>query len=213
MARPRETDKRNDLARRAARVLEEKGLAISTEQLARELGVNRTTLLYHFPSYADVFRTVLTELMIEQAAFVAKEVDACDHPIDRLYARIRAAHAFHRGRERRIVFLSQAVAVTAGPEVTEILRGLVELFDADRRALVVGLERGIAEGTVAPCDAKALVSLARALIDGVTIQSVTSAVDADAIHALFWEKVLLPLKRRAQSGVEKNGKKKQRKPS
>ncbi|MBX3191529.1 MAG: TetR/AcrR family transcriptional regulator [Labilithrix sp.] len=199
MARPRETEKRRELAHRAAEVLEQKGLGISTEQLARELDLNRTTLLYHFPTVAEIIQTVLAELFAEQAAFVEARVAEHEHPIDRLYARVRATHGFHRGRERRLLFLTQAVAVTGGAQVTEILRGAADLFAPSRRALLEGLERGIEEGTVAPCDAKAVVSLVRAAIDGLTIQSVTEGAPLEPVHRFLWEHVLAPLKREGKS--------------
>jgi AcrR family transcriptional regulator len=195
MARPRETEKRRELAQRAAAVLEEKGLTIPTEQLARELGLNRTTLLYHFPTYSEIIQTVLGELLLEQAAIVEARVAEHEHPIDRLYARIRATHSFHHGNERRLLFLTQAVAVTGGVEVTEILRGAADLFAPSRRALATAIERGIEEGTVAPCDAKAVVALARAVIDGLTIQRVTEGASLEPVHRFLWEHVLEPLKR------------------
>lgn len=195
MARPKDTGKRRELAERAVAVLEDKGLSISTEQLARELGVNRTTLLYHFPTYAEIIQTVLAELLTEQAAIVEAKVAEHEHPIDRLYARVRAVHAFHAGREQRLVFLSQAVAVTGGARVTEIVRAASEVFAPSRRALVEGLEKGIAEGTVEPCDAKALVALVRSVIDGLTIQRVTTGEPVLPVHVFLWERVLAPLKR------------------
>ena len=203
MARPRETEKRRELAQRAAAVLEEKGLTIPTEQLARELGINRTTLLYHFPTYAEIIQTVLGELLVEQAAFVELRVAEHEHPIDRLYARVRAAHSFHQGNERRLLFLTQAVAVTGGAEVTAILRGAADLFAPGRRALVTAIERGIEEGTVAPCDARAVVALVRAVIDGLTIQRVTEGGAIEPAHRFLWEHVLAPLKR---SGAAKSKK-------
>jgi AcrR family transcriptional regulator len=195
MARPRETDKRRGLAERAAAVLEASGLSISAEQLARELGINRTTLLYHFPSYAQIIQSVLGDLLTAQGAFVEERVGRHAHPIDRLYARVCAIHEFQRGKERRILFLSQAVAVTGGPHVAEIVRSAAELFAPDRRALVEGIERGIKEGTVEPCDAEALVALVRSTIDGLTLQRVTSDVPLEPVHRFLWEKVLAPLKR------------------
>ena len=207
MVRPRETDKRLSLAHRAVEVLEKRGLGTSFEQLARELGVNRTTLLYHFPNHLAIIHTVLGELLVEQAAFVAERVGEHTHPIDRLYARVRAAWDFHHGRERRLVFVSQAVALTGGEAVTEILKEAAGFFEGDRRALVDQLARGIEDGTVAPCDPTALVALARAVIDGLTLQSVTSGVDAGAVHELFWRSVLLPLRRTAPTERKKGRKK------
>jgi AcrR family transcriptional regulator len=195
MARPRETDKRRELAQRAAEVLEEKGLGIATEQLARELGVNRTTLLYHFKTYAEIIQTVLAELLTESTVYVEARVAKETHPIDRLYARVRAVHAFHHGNEKRLLFLTQAVAVTGGAEMSAIVRGASELLAPSRRALIEGLERGIEEGTVAPCDAKAVVALVRAMIDGLTIQRVTEGASLEPAHRFLWEHVLAPLKR------------------
>lgn len=206
MARPPDLEKKKDLARRAAAVLEKHGLTISTEELARRLEINRTTLLYHFPTYADVIQTVLGDLLAEQAFFVEAKVREHDHPVDQIYARIRATHAFHEGHERRLLFLSQAVAVTGGPNVADIVKGATDLFEASRNALAEGLERGIEEGTVAPCDAKVVVSLARAVIDGLTFQRVTSTASIEPMQELFWTSVLLPLKRtpaRAKKGSKK----------
>jgi AcrR family transcriptional regulator len=199
MARPRDTEKTRDLALRAAAVLEREGLTISTEQLARELGLKRPTLLYHFPTHGHIVEAALTELLLEQATHVERRVNAHAHPIDRLYARLCAILEFHHGREARVLFLTQAIAVTGGKRVGQILQTAAALFDATRRDMVARVEQGIDEGIVHPCDAKALVSLLRALIDGLTVQRVTSAGSVEPVHELFWEKVLLPLKRPAVS--------------
>ncbi len=206
MARPPDLEKRKELARRAAAVLEKHGLTISTEELARRLEINRTTLLYHFPTYADIIQSVLGDLLAEQAIYVERKVREHEHPIDQIYARIRATHSFHEGRERRLLFLSQAVAVTGGPNVADIVRGAADLFEASRNALVAALERGIDEGTVAPCDAKAVISLARAVIDGLTFQRVTSSAPIEPMQRLFYESVLLPLKRSPSQAKTKKGK-------
>lgn len=195
MARPREVEKSKDLARRAVEILERDGLTISTEQLARALDVKRPTLLYHFPTYGHIVQAALAELLLEQAAFVESRVEEHGHPIDRLYARLVAVHDFHRGQETRLLFLTQAIAVTAGGRAAEILTTASELFEGARRDMVARVERGIEEGIVHPCDAKALVSLMRAVIDGLTIQRVISPRTVPAVHDIFWKTVLEPLKR------------------
>jgi len=200
MARPRDVEKTRDLALRAAAVLEREGLGLPTEQLARHLGVKRPTLLYHLPTYARVVEITLADLLAEQAAFVAAAVDRHDHPIDRIDARVRAIHAFHRGREGRLLFLTQAVAVTGGGQALDIARAAASFFEESRADMVRRVEEGIAAGVVEPCDARALVGLARAVIDGLTIQSVTDGASAEPIHAMFWERVLAPLKRRPTKG-------------
>ncbi len=195
MPRPRDAEKARDLALRAAAVLERDGLTVSAEHLARELGIKRPTLLYHFPTHGHIVQAALSELLREQAAFVEARVEAHDHPIDRLHARLRAIHEFHGGRETRLLFLSQAIAVTGGGRVAEILQGASDLFEGARRDMVARIEKGIEDGIVHPCDAKALVALLRAVIDGMSIQRVTSPRSVAPAQELFWEKVLLPLKR------------------
>ncbi len=199
MARPRDTEKTRELAQRAVAILERRGLTLPAEQLARELGIKRPTLLYHFPTYRDLVAAVLGDLLAEQARFIESRVAPIEHPIDRIYARVRAIHAFHAGAEARLLFLTQAVAATAGSEMSQLLRTASAFFDESRRDMVARVERGVADGTVHPCDAQALVSLVRAIIDGVTIQSVTSHDSVLPMHALLWERLLLPLKRAAHT--------------
>jgi AcrR family transcriptional regulator len=195
MARPREIEKTRELAQRAVAVLEREGLTISTERLARELGLKRPTLLYHFPTHGHIVELALAELLLEQATHVELRVEAETHPIDRLNARLLAVHEFHSGREGRLLFLTQAIAVTGGKRVGEILTAASAMFDAARREMVERIERGIEEGIVVPCDAKALVALLRSVIDGLTIQRVTAPESVAAVQRMFWERVLLPLKR------------------
>ncbi|CAN5794641.1 hypothetical protein BH09MYX1_BH09MYX1_51450 [soil metagenome] len=196
MARPREAQKSRELAERAVAVLEREGLGSSTEQLARAIDVKRPTLLYHFPTYTHAIEVVLTTLLAEQAAFVERKVEKQTHPIDRLYARLRAIHEFHRGREARILFLSQAVAVAGGPRAVEIVKHASEFFELDRRAMVERVESGLADGIVHPCDAHALIALLRATIDGLTIQRVTSREPLEPVYEMIWKRILLPLKKK-----------------
>jgi AcrR family transcriptional regulator len=194
MARPSEPEKRLDLARRAALVLEREGLGISAEKLAAELGMKRPTLLYHFPTYADIVEAALVATLTEQAVVVMAEVERHTHPIDRLYAQLRAVHAFHHGRESRIVFLSQAIAATSGARVQEIVSRGAEVFEAFRKAAADRVREGIAAGIVAPCDADALVTTMRALTDGLMLQRVTQGIALGPSHELVWAHLLAPLK-------------------
>lgn len=200
MARPRDTEKSQDLARRAVDVLARDGLEISVEHLARELGIKRPTLLYHFATYGHIVQAALADLLAEQAGFVEKRVEAHDHPIDRLYARLCAIHEFHAGRETRVLFLTQALAVTSGGRAGELLASASAVFEGARRDMVARVEKGIEDGIVYPCDAKALVGLVRAVIDGVSIQRVVSTGSIPAVHELFWSTVLEPLKKRKKKG-------------
>jgi AcrR family transcriptional regulator len=194
MARPADPEKKSALAWRAVEVLEREGLGISVARLAEAIGIKRPTLLYHFPTYGHVVEAALQDLLTEQTAYVLARVERHEHPIDRLFSQVQAVHAFHQGRERRIVFLTQAIAATAGTRASAILEAGNLVFEAHRRAAADRLRQGIAQGIVAPCDADALVALVRSVIDGLMVQRVVSGLDFAPVHALLWERVLAPLK-------------------
>lgn len=199
MSRPTDHGRRLELATRAVEVLEREGLGISTERLAAELGLKRPTLLYHFPTHGHVIETALVALMSEQAVVVMAALEAHAHPIDRLFAQMKAVHAFHAGREHRIVFLTQAIATIGGERGREIVARGVEVFASQRRAAAERVREGIARGEVLPCDADALVATMRALTDGLMVQRVTDDLDLRAAHRVVWEQLLAPLKRPSAS--------------
>lgn len=208
MARPRDTEGTRELALRAVGVLQRLGLTVSVEQLARELGVKRPTLLYRLPTYGKIIEIALSEMLLEQIAFVERRVSEHTHPIDRLRARMQAIYAFYTGRESRLLFLTQAVAVTGGGDAADLLRKVSSFFEGARVEMVSSVERGIEDGLVHACDAEALVSMVRSINDGLTIQRVVSPGGADRVLEMFWEKVLLPLKRTPSSTEKKAARKK-----
>jgi AcrR family transcriptional regulator len=195
MARPPEDDKKRELARRAVAVLQREGLEISMSRLAEILEVKRPTLLYHFPTRSHIVEAVLEDLLRQQAEFVLARIAEHDHPIDRLDAQLRAVHAFHHGREDRIVFLSQAVAAGAGERMAEILDAASRVFAPHRQAAAAAIRQGIADGRVAPCDPDALIALVRAVIDGLLAQRVMTGLELAPVHDLLWTRLLCPLKR------------------
>ncbi|MFO0708957.1 MAG: hypothetical protein U0353_03915 [Sandaracinus sp.] len=195
MSRPIDHSRRLELATRAAEVLEREGLGISAERLATALGIKRPTLLYYLPTHAHVIETALVALMTEQAVEVMAAIEAHAHPIDRLFAQMRAVHAFHAGREHRIVFLTQAIATIGGARGQEIVQRGVEVFAAQRKEAAARVREGIAKGEVVPCDAEALVATMRALTDGLMVQRVTDGLALGGAHELVWSRLLSPLKR------------------
>ncbi|MDQ3035128.1 MAG: hypothetical protein M3Y87_22165 [Myxococcota bacterium] len=193
MTRPLEIDKRSELARRATLVLQREGLDIPISRLADALEIKRPTLLYHFPTRSHIIETALEDLLGEQMLFVLERVSRHEHPIEQLYAQVRAVHEFHSGREGRIVFLTQAIAASSRDRMAELVDVGNRVFEAQRRALAERISRGIEEGTVAPCDPSALVALVRAVIDGLMVQRVMTGLDLRPVHELLWAQVLRPL--------------------
>jgi hypothetical protein len=137
--------------------------------------------------------------LLEQASFVSSRVAEVEHPLDKLAAQLEAVAEFHRGRESRVVFLTQAIAALSGARLAELIEAGSELFAAQRRANVERLQRGIAEGTVAPCDAESLVVLVRAVTDGLMLQRVTGDTELAPVHAFLRERLFEPLKRAPKS--------------
>ena len=198
MARPAEPEKRLELARRAVDVFARDGFDVPMSRIADELGMKRPTLLYHFPTRAHIVETALQDLLVEQAAYVLARIEEHDHPIDRLFAQVRAVHAFHNGREARITLLSQAIASTGG-RMVELIDIGNRVFEAHRRAAADRIREGIRKGTVAPCDADALVNLTRAVTDGLMVQRLMTGADLAPVHDFLWTHVLLPLKRKPKA--------------
>jgi TetR/AcrR family transcriptional regulator len=194
MARPPELEKRRDLARRGADVLLREGLELPMARLADALGVKRPTLLYHFPTIGHLLEAALEDLLTEQAAFVLARLEGEDDPLRRLDAQIRAVHAFHEGREARIVFLTQAIAATGGRRLPQIVATADAVFEAHRRAAAERLREGIAAGAVSPCDADAVVDLVRAVIDGLMVQRVVTGRALGPVHDLLRDRLLEPLR-------------------
>ncbi len=195
MARPPATAKRLDLARRAVAVLQAEGVDVSTQRLADALAVKRPTLLYHFPTRAHIAELALEDLLREQTAFVLPRVLACEHPLDQIYAHVVAVHAFHSGREARLVFLAQAIATCGEDRMAEIIAVGNTVFAPYREAMAQRLRDGIAAGTVAPVDPDALMAVVRALMDGLVLQRVMTGLDLAPVHDLLWTQLLQPLKR------------------
>lgn len=195
MPRSPEIEKRGALATAAVEVLHREGVDVSMARLAEALEIKRPTLLYHFPTKADVVEHALVLLLTEQAAFVLLEVEKHAHPIDKLFAQLRAVHAFHHQREGRMVFLTQAVAATAGERLPHILEAAGQVFEGHRLAHIARLTEGIEQGLVAPCDPEALVATCRALTDGLMLQRVMTGRDLGAVHTFIWENILSPLRR------------------
>lgn len=194
MARPTEPEKRAALAREAVEVLQRDGVDVPIAQLADALGIKRPTLLYHFPSRSQIVEAALEELLVEQWKFVTARIEREPHPIDRIYAQVRAVHEFHRGKESKLVFLTQALAATAGERLSEIVSRAAMVFESTRKANAERIRQGIRDGIVAPCDADAVVSLVRAVTDGLMLQRVTERVALAPVHEALWTLVLAPLK-------------------
>ncbi|MCB9648625.1 MAG: TetR family transcriptional regulator [Deltaproteobacteria bacterium] len=195
MARPIDNEKRRELARRAVAVLQAEGLDLSFAALAERLELKRPTLLYYFPTKASIIEAALEELLLAQAAFVIPRMEAEAHPLDQLLAQLVSVHAFHQGREDRVVFLSQAVASLGMAGAQRIIDIGNQVFEAQRQVMKGRLQTAIAEGRMHPCDVDALMALLRSTVDGMMVQRFMTGCDVAPVHRFFKERVLDPLRR------------------
>lgn len=186
--------RRRQLAREAVVVLQREGLETSMASLAAALGVKRPTLLYYFPTRAAIIESALVDLLAEQATFVAGKIAEHAHPIDQLYAQVRAVHSFHDGREARVLFLTQAIAASGLGESRVIAIGNAA-FEIQRGELRKRLRLAMRRKTMHACDPDALMRLVRATIDGLMVQRVMTGCDLEPVHRFLWQHVLRPLKR------------------
>jgi AcrR family transcriptional regulator len=195
MARTVDNEKRRSLASEAINILQREGLELSMSSLATMLGIKRPTLLYYFPNRAAIVQVALEDLLAKQIAYVVSEMMACDHPVDRLYAHVRAVHQYHEGKEDRLIFMIQALATASKEHTNAILEIGNRAFEAHRQALVSEIAGAIEEGRVHPCNPTALVQLTRGIVDGMLVQRVMTQCQFEPIHQFLWEHVLKPLKR------------------
>lgn len=195
MARPPEPEKRRELARRAIRVLQHEGLGVSMSKLAQRLEVKRPTLLYHFPTKSQIVEEALEDMLTEQAMSVLSAIAGEEHPIDRLFAQMKAVHGFHHGREAYALFLGQAIATSSGDRMAAIIEIGNRVFEAHRRAQAAAVRAGIEAGLVHDCDVDALMATLRAVQDGLIVQRVMLGLDLEPVHDFIWEQLLRPLKR------------------
>lgn len=198
MGRPVDTEKRGEICRKAVEFLREQGLNTSMAKLAEGLGIKRPTLLYYFPDRVAIFEQALADLLAEQAVFVVGRLMEHDHPIDQLYAQVRAVHEFHHERETRVLFLTQALAVGGSERTRHIVEIGNQAFAAHRQALTKRIRDGIEAGIIHPCDPDSLIRICRAAIDGLMVQRVMTGCELAPVHQLLWEGLLQPLKREPQ---------------
>ncbi len=199
MARKHDIEKRWELASQAMEVLRQKGLDLTTTALAAALDIKRPTLIYYFPNRAAMVETALEDLLARQVRYVVSKMMEHDHPIDRLFAQVRAVHSYHEGREEEIIFLIQALALVGREHANDIFEIGNQAFEAHRQALVGELTRAMKDGRMHPCDPNAVVRIVRSIVDGMLVQKVMTRCDFEPIHEFLWKHILLPLKRNPES--------------
>lgn len=195
MARPVDQEKRAEIGAAAFAFVRQQGMQrVTMSDVARALGMKRSTLYWYFPDVPSIFEAALEAVFEEQDRFVATRLEGVGHPIDVLWRYLQGVHAFWAGREEEILFLFQFWAVGGVEEPGRTVERLRGRYLPRRRQAIELLEAGVASGLVRPCDPEALISLVGALIDGLLIQRQVAGVALEPIHAMIYERLLAPLR-------------------
>lgn len=145
----------------------------SLDEVAGQVGLRKQSLLYHFPSKADLFAAAAAEAA--QAVYSALD-GALEHHdpggLDRLPVFVEAATDL-AGRRPEVLALIREVA-RAGPPVSDrVVEALRPLVDS----AVAWLERGMSDGVIREQNARlALLTIYSAVMGHLTESSVQRAL-------------------------------------
>lgn len=153
----------------------------SLDEVAAEVGVRKQTLLYYFPSKADLFAAAAAEAA--QAVYAALDGalrDSDPGGLDRLPLFVDAATDL-ASRRPEVLGLIREVA-RAGPPVSE---GVVAALDPLVDSAAAWLERGMDEGVIRRQNARlALLTIYSAVMGHLTESSVQRAILDDEARAV-----------------------------
>ncbi|MCA9523639.1 MAG: TetR/AcrR family transcriptional regulator [Myxococcales bacterium] len=193
MARKADAHKRRELTEKAFLILQERGPQITMRDLAAALEIKRPTLYWYFSDLPAVLDAIIELKYGELAAHLRERIDPAAHPVDLLVQLIEGVVGFFDGQEGIILLLFQFWATTR-TDLTQVLARGREFIFPIRELLVRQLEHGVESGRVAPCDAKAVVDLVFALLDGTMVQRITRGVDHRPVFRLVTSRILDPLR-------------------
>jgi len=152
----------------------------SLAEIAREAGISKGVISYHFEGKGELIEEILSRLMREPAEFIKQRVDAETRTQKKLAAYIDANFEFAKGHRDYLLALVDLWGrrdSTSGSN-----RFDSEAYEPSRRYLSRILEAGSRAGEVGSVPAKTMASVTQAAIDGVLLQWAfdPNAVDLDA---------------------------------
>ncbi|HUF99120.1 MAG TPA: TetR/AcrR family transcriptional regulator [Ilumatobacter sp.] len=173
----RETSTRQRILDAALDLFGSRGVdAVSLDEIAREVGVRKQTVLYWFASKDELLDAVLEEVAAELIVVIDAAVRSAEpDPLQRIDAVVRAVF---RPAVRRPAMLGLVRELTRLPEAhADRLRVRVQPL-VDR--CVEYLEQEMDKGHLRRADARLVVGLAYATVTGI-------ATDREVLRAVGWQ--------------------------
>ena len=186
-----EEARRRQIVETAIRTIATRGYSqASLAEIAREAGISKGVISYHFEGKDELVEEILSRLLREPAEFIKKRVDAHDRAMDRLRAYVTANFDFmktHRDNYVALVDLWESRASGSGNRFS------AEAYGPSRAYLTRILEAGHQSGEFRDLDRGTVAPVIQAAIDGVMLQWVfdENAVDLDSCRDQILEMVTL----------------------
>jgi AcrR family transcriptional regulator len=176
-----EEARRTQIVDTAIRTIAARGYSkASLAEIAREAGISKGVISYHFQGKEDLLHAILARLLREPAEFIKERVGGCESALEKLSAYVRANFEFMRAHRSHYAAL---VDLWHGRDASEErCRFDAEAYAPSRGYLSKVLEAGAASGEIRALPAGTTASVIQAAIDGVMLQWIFDprAVDIDA---------------------------------
>lgn len=176
-----EEARRRQIVETAIKTIATRGYSgTSLAEIAREAGISKGVISYHFEGKGELIEEILSRLMREPAEFIKQRVDGEARTQDKLAAYIDANFEFAKGHRDYLLALVDLWGRRDSSEGPN--RFDAEAYEPSRRYLSRILELGSRNGEVSSLPVAATASVIQAAIDGVLLQWAfdPDAVDLDA---------------------------------
>ena len=175
-----EEARRRQIVRTAIETIAARGFSrASLAQIAREAGISKGVISYHFAGKDDLIEEILAWLVREPAEFIKDRVNRAETALEKLGAYVTANFEFMK--RNRAAYLALVDLWGRRGAAIDHDRFNAEAYEPSRHYLAKILEAGCDSGELRPLPILATASLIQATIDGVMLQWVfnSEAVDLD----------------------------------
>jgi len=179
-----EEARRKQIVDTAIRTIAAKGYAgTSLAGIAREAGISKGVISYHFEGKGELVEEILSRLMREPAEFIKKRVDEHDRPLDKLGAYIRANFEHMKDNRNHYIVLVDLWDSRSASQGDNPFNA--QAYEPSRKYLMRILESGREAGEMREVVPTTMASIIQAAIDGVMLQWIfdADAIDLDASSA------------------------------